>query len=59
MTTEPRALFECALPGCSGLNSDGTCPNGYGVTCEAEPHEPSDDLISQGIQNAWLEGRAE
>lgn len=30
----------CELAGCAGLNPDGTCPNGYGVTCESLELEP-------------------
>jgi hypothetical protein len=25
----------CSLDGCAGLNADGMCPNGYGVTCQS------------------------
>jgi hypothetical protein len=32
----------CDLDPCDGLRPDGTCPYGFGVTCEARVLEPED-----------------
>lgn len=38
----------CQEEGCLGLGEDGTCPNGYGVTCSSlfpEPTNMDDDPL--------------
>lgn len=40
-------MADCPLEGCPGMNEDGTCPNGYGITCESRFPEPTnmDDYL--------------